>query len=78
MCKNQHRNKQQKQTHETFKYWNFKTWTKKQDYEVVMMTVFEDTKDNLDDMYREQETAKSNIANLNLKKNQLWLVWLNG
>ena len=74
MSKNQHRNKQQKQTHENFKYWNYRAWTKKQDYKIIMMTIFEDTKDYLDDIYREQETTKSNIAILNLKKNQLRLV----
>lgn len=33
-----------------------------------VMTMFKVTKDQLDDIYREQETTKSDIASLNLKK----------
>lgn len=42
-----------------------------------VMTMFKITKDQLDDIYREQETTKSNIASLNLKKNQSFIVILN-
>lgn len=48
------RDNKQKQTHEDFKYWNYEAWTIK----TIVMAVLKDLKDQLDDIYREQETTK--------------------